>query len=1109
MFQSTNMQISSNFGDETDILLGGEQEVSFLLSNISETEKMYNVSIDITLSNGFSLSSASPSITSSDSSTYTYSITNLKDFAPLEQDIPISFSLESLTTYANGTTVPFGKTIGVNVSVSWDSLPRGSEDLENEEFFNTFTFRLTTISLELLLNLPSSFIKGAGTDDTEATHFFTYSITVRNNFLETSSFYLKSLLPNGFRYLGEYVLYYDGSAFISDPTISELDENNQQALSWDLITLSAGDFLNIEFTCAIYERFAENQVYNSGELIASGSNLTSYLYAEYENFATEYSFSMTVYDFILSMTASSSTIDIGSEFTMNFSILWNGYVAFSNAYANFLLADGLTPIAFEGAVIGEKNVYGQTPIEYNIGDITAGSETYTNSMSLSVDDSYTDDSSIYSGDIFLCYGEIYATNVDTQIEESSTTSHSLSIVLPQIYQEIISKQYRDGTEKTISSLAPYDLLTYRLTYDNTGIQALQKNITLDNFFPLETELPTDEEIIYLTSAPSDVYTISPHGIRFELGDTEANTIWQVDVTISISDTATTGDKNNLFKLNGENTIAETYSLRTEEAFYIGEPNLSILRQIDNINVNAVRAGDVVQCTLTLTNEPTDTTTDAFYFNMVASIGGGITLDPDVITISGTGETKTIELTDSAITIEVLSLYVGESVVLYYEATIPDDITPDFTAVIASQLQVPYTQLFSVLDDNAKYNISALKSNYTISAQALSFSYLSDQNQYTIGDTVIYTFIVTVPQGTSIYNYSLEEILPSTQSFVSASINQVEVSPTITDTTISFPTIEELDATSAPMSVSYQVIATINEGEEDKETYQTATGIFSYDTEEGETLTETFYNEILVENPHLVLTLSSATDHIYPAKATALTLDMSNQGNTHITDVFVHLPLPEHTTYVSSSVSKGSISYADGIVTYDLGEKILTENETISATISVKSDAETYVRDSFVFTAQSEAYKNDTSETKEYDPVSSNSLTLYAMPNVYLSISPAYRNKNHEGYVMVSPNSIVTVPYTVINNGGGIDTIIVGITTSKYPYSIYTGDNFVARIEADSSYSGTPDDFKDLSVGTLMELNLIFEIPDTQLYDTNIYTVSVSSASDESVLATLETFMIDP
>lgn len=1112
MFLSDNMQISTDFGTVGSMLLGGENDFNFSLSNVSDTDKMYNVSASLTLSNGLDLVSSIPLWTySEDSDEDVYTITNFKDFSPNEVDIPLSFTISSSNMVWGKDITKFGESISVNLNVTWDSLPRGSEDAENVEYYSIFSFSINVNRLELLTSLPTKQLKGAGNSTSPATNSFTYSISVYNSTEISSTFSLESLLPNGFRYLGEYSVISAPSINLPIPIISDLDTNNQQTISWSSITLLQGEFFSIEFSCAIYEKYAENQTFNSGEIIAHGTELTSNLTITGNDIFIEETASLTSMDMIITASQTESTIDIGTMYDLFYTISIGGYFSFENLSLYCEVSDALSILSAPTGDIGEFTA-NYTPITFQIDSLSSLSST-TKTISVMVDEFYKQDSDyVYSGDILQTFTVIEGTNSETSDIAIDSASHSQQIALPTITQEIVAKTYRDETPKTIDTVAPFDLVTYRLTYDSTNVKAVQKNIVLDDFFPLDCYLPTDENVVQLQGDFITSETVSPHGLRWSLGDFAQSTLWQIDITAQVTEDATTLLNDNLFKLTGEQKNGNTYSLRENTTFTVGQPNLNFVRVVEGVDINAIRSSDVLTGILTITNEYSDTATDGFNFRFIATLANGVTFDPQGITATGTGAVTNIVTNDTTASIEIERLLVGEYVELTYHADFPDLISPNSSFVIASQIEIPYTQTYDVLEDNVKYISTAYKSNYTATSASIILEHYTDKSTAEIGEDLQYTFTATVPVGTIIYNYGLEDVLPEHQTYLgNAFLNGESVTPIVSNNTVIFPELAILDSRNNSQTVEYLFDAHIEEGGTSVQEYQTANGIFSYEDDNEIPYSDFKDTTVVIGNPQLTLSLSNTDNTIYTNKNTTITMNLGNTGNAGITDLNVSLPLPQNVNYISSSTNKGYLIFDTdtNTLTYDLGENILETKDNLSISVVIRANNETYSGDSFIFQAKSSEYKNTESETQIYSGVISNTLTLTATPNLSLSISAIYRNQNYEGYVMVSPNSTVSVPYNVINNGGGIDSYRLDITNSKYPYTINVEDVVYDRVEANSSYSGTPEPLQNLPVGAINTIELVFAIPNTELYDTNPYTVTLTSLTDESVSQSLYTFMIDP
>lgn len=1115
MLQSSNIQIVSDVNVKNSIVLGNESEINFTLSNVSTDQKAYNVTAEIILSDGLDLLSSTPAYNqSSTGASERYIIQNFKDFAPLESGYNITYNLVSLLAYKNGSDIPFDAVLSGNLSVTWDSMPRGNYDAGNQQYYNVYSFSITTTKLSVTKTLPAKQLKGAGDSTLAPSKPFQCVVEIQNNKKEANTISISDYLPNGFRYLNGFVVTHATTNILSPPTLILDQQTNIQTLYWDHFTLLANERVEFRYDCAIYDRYAENGIENSGDIIPHQTNLSNEIVVETEDLAmTSYQYQITAMDVILSITQNRSIVDCNDQISFGLTAFSNQYHDLSAITMRVLIPDGQAVFdASDGTVESPDSEY-RIPIEFDLGGIQKNSSISRNIKSI-VEVRYRADNGLVScGDRFVLSGFVTADNVDTLNEVTDSSSASQNIILPTISKTILGKYYRDLQLKTIPALAPLDYIEYELVYDSTGIEAAQQNIILDDFFPLETILPIESDIEIISGPEIAPESIDPHGLRWTLGTVDPETVWTIRVKSELEETITSTYPINLFKLTGENHQGVTYSGRTSVSYATGTPNIVTTRQIQGINPQRVESGQSYTTIITFMNQQNDnqTATDAFHFNIQAVLPEDIITDMSTMVIAGTGGWQDPVINGNEVSIFIDHLKVNEYIRFTYEATLPENIPPSYYSLIASQIEIPHCQVFDVLLDNVRYDMAATKTNFVLRSRALEIikSYDSDVKQ--LGSNVDYEITVAVPKGTAIYRAVLTDYLPPEQVYNgNPTINNQPVTVQEIDNGIVFPEQSYLYSADADVVLVYGFTAKIVSVNTDlAEDSQLNVCNFDYEDKDANALTKTTVKSVTVSNPKLNLTMTSNTNNLFSSTSSLIAVDIYNVGDAAAANVTVDVSIPEEIEYVSSSSTVNTPTYDAVNRMLSISVPYVGAHNSVTLTYIVKGTAQLQVGDTVILQALSHAYTNTVDEKTEFPAAVSNSFLLTAHPAVLLTIYPPYRTQSGNGYVQVTANSIARVPYTLVNQGGGNDSFELSISPSKYQYDIAIGDTVVQSVPENTAYSGTFDALSNVTSGSMVKFKLIFTVPDVQVYDRNPYTVTVNSLYDDSISQTNHTEMIDP
>lgn len=1114
MLQSSNIQITSDFGAHAEIVLGKERKINFFLSNISSSQKAFNVSAELIIADGLDLSSSTPAYTKVVQDVgRRYTLTSFKDFSPLEGGVSLAYVMRSLSTYLNGSSIPFGKLTTATLSITWDSMPRGNYDDGNEQYFNIFSFSMTAIRLSVTKYLPAKRVKGAGDADTAASKPFACVTEIVNNTRETATFTIDDFLPNGFRYLGGYSVLTPTQPIVPEPKLITDSLKNLQTLHWDTFILGKGETLKFQYSAAIYDRYMQGGIFNSGKIILHNTSLSGLIRLTTTLDTPSSDYSITAMDMVLSVSQDRSIIDCGDTVSYTLLAEANQYHDLIDITVHALSPDGQIPVMHGNGIVGRPDEDFHTPIDYALNLVTKNTSQSLPLSTLVMTNYLADNDFLSCGDQFTLSVTATGENADTMQTLSDSASAIQSIVLPKITKVISGRYYRNTLPKNVPALAPLDYIDYELTYDSTNIRAAQLGIVLDDFFPLDSSIPDTQSITVLSGVSVEPLPIEPHGLRWILGTVAAESVWKIRLRSQISSVLTSSYTVNLFKLGGQTHSGRSYSQRTNVPYQTGTPNITVNRSLSGISVNKVESGMRYSASITFTNQQNTsfTTTDAFHFDALASIGGGVAIDPATIQLSGSGLWGEPTISTDQVSLPISRLKVGEFITIAYQAVIPDNIPPAYSALLSSQLEIPYSQPFSIAEVNAQYKMNAVMSSFSLRSASLRLDQSFDSDVKQVGGTIDYTVIVTIPRGTAIFDTILADTLPNQQSYTqTATVNGVPVTAAYQNQVVTFPSQNYLFDATRDLRLTYHMTALIDDADiTSADVLQRNLCQLSYADKDGMPLFATAYQDVTISNPLLKLFLSGTPDSFSSTSATALSLNITNVGKVNAVGVVVKATLPVEVQYESSSASSGVPAYDAKHRQLILSLPSIAAAQSVILSYLVKGLETVRVGAHLRMDAQTAPYTNQLSAVKQYPAVLSNSYILTAYPAALLSIYPPYRSQSGNGYVQVSANSTAIVPYTLVNKGDGVDSFRLSISPSKYPYDIQIGGSTVAKIPLGTAYSGQPAAFTDLVSGGMCTFRLVFAVPQVQMYDRNPYTVVVESLFDSTARMSNNTEMVDP
>lgn len=1139
---STNTLVMNvSITDNTPILLGGTTSFNINVQNISTTNKLYNLTLSLTLPDGLTLSTSTlaqtSSVTNADNSV-TYSWVNIKDLAPMEVDYKFSITIKSNTTFKNGTTVPFNYSFSnINLKATVDTMPRGSYDIGNEVFTTIKLLSFMTIAYTGTIITSLKVLKGAGTSISvsDASQIYSSTVQIYNNTYSTSTVSISILLDDGIRYLANIVTSgTDASQFLL-PTINRvlIGGKYYTEIYYAAITLSKSSSTIIKFNYAVWNRYNNN----TGEIIYSGTKLNMYVRmgASASSYSISNSFSFAAMDLIITTSLNYSYIDIGYALIYTYIFTVGQYYSLSNVWAKYFIPDGIDYIStsFTPTSVVDNIVNSGCLITYNFPNkSTNTSTTVTINAQVRAYYKYKFDSSsnplpVVAFDNFTALANVYGTEADIPLDISDSADVSCRVNIGAIKKQFINGYYRDGSIKTISALAPNDIAEYNLNYTASTLNAIQKQIYLSDFFPLAAGPINNLTYIYTGyNSISSPKLVSPYGIEFYYGDIPGNQNATINFKVPISVLGSPPENINLMKLTGINTDGYSYSARDQVTINIGSPNLTLTKTVTGPNKTAIQASEVYTYTVTIKNTNTlGTETDAFSFTLTDNLSTWATLNINSITVSGTGSYGQYNYTTSTVNVPINKLQPGGYITLIYSVTLNNNIAPGLTLSPTATNTNPYSQPYDAALSNFQYSNLIKTASASISSKAITVTKSNNNDTFKVGSTILYTITVTIPVGTIIYNEIVKDTLPTGQIYIGPAYrNGISITPTVVSNVVTFPTESTIDARTVAQTITYTLFCKINDAVKVYPNYattQTNTCSCSYRQGSSTGTLVTVIKTLLVSvnHPNIILNLGE-TDlvtntfsyyNLNISGNSSVLFNLSMENNSLISLVNGKLEIPIDSNYIFYSINNELMcnAYYDST----LSKIIITipnlpSNQTGQLNFTLKPKTNLSSGTSMTTTATCIYYYNDITTSKVYGGEKSNTVTCTLEVALSLLPDPATKINDSTSYTVTQPGNTAIINNYFTNTGAGIDSFKISIPSALLAYTLYIDGVKITDVPAYTAYSANLDTMKNLPSGTKKTITIQTFIPSSSPLGTR-YDFAVIAASLTSPYPSKTVLNIDP
>lgn len=1132
--------------DETQnipIIVGNTYSFNIGIQNFNSGQRLYNLGLSFTLPDGMSLSTSTipqtSSYSNSDNST-TYLWVNLKDLAPMEVSYTFIITVKCNSKFKNNTAIPFGYNFsGIIVSCQTDTMPRGNYDIGNEVITESTAMTFTTIMFNSTISNSSKVLKGAGSSLSlnDYTQVNTSTCKFYNNSVSTSLVNISILLDDGIRYIGNISVSGTDASQFKNPSINTVIINSKlyTQIYYSNINLSINSNATLTFNYAIWNQYNNNQ----GNFIYHGTMLNMYINMSSANplitSTSSSSSSFAAMDLIINTSINNSLVDVQSSVTYTYTYEVGQYYNIQNIIVNYFLPDGIQFLSSSPSatiVVNNPTLQGFY-LTYNFPLATQNStKTVTISAKINSYYQYKLDSQslnlpIVAADVFFADTDISGMLIGPLTLVSDNSNVSSSIQIANITKQFLKAYYIDGTPKSINTLAPGDFAEYLLSYNASTLQAIQKQVYIDDFFPLASDPINNLDYVYKGCSPvSSPQLISPHGVDFSYGDIPGKSLATIDFKVPIAQLGSPSQNINLMKLKGTNTYGYSYSGRSQVSFNIGSPNLQLSKTVNGSNKSTIQANEIYTYTVTITNTNNlGTETDAFDFTLTDTLSSWFSINSGSLKITSPCSYEDAEIEDNTISVYINKLAPGQSLNLIYTVTISSFISPGVNITTTATNTNPYSQIYSPDYSNYQYSNLNKSASVTISSASITLTKTNVSSVSEVGSPITYIITATIPQGTITYGLYLKDTLPSgLQSYVGPAYrNNVIINPTISSNTVTFPVEGTVDARASAQTINYIINCLISNGSKSigttTSTQNNTIQCFYQQIQGGSFTSISKTLNITLNHPNLLMNLTvtdKTTSIIYNQTANINTnsimqFRLSFQNNSIINLVNGTVQIPINSNFLFYSIDTTSLCSA----TYKTSSKniiitipALAPSVSGYVTFTVIPQPNLVSGTSINTQATATSYYNNISTTKVYSGEQSNNISCVFQPGVSLLPDSSTKLDDSTSFIVTKPGDTAVIYNYFRNTGGGYDSFALSIQKVSIPYTLYIDNVQIAYVPANTLYSSTLSQMSNLAPNTNKLIQIDALIPINQPLGSR-YDFTVTVTSNTNPFPTKTVLNIDP
>ncbi|GFZ30004.1 hypothetical protein CSC2_05300 [Clostridium zeae] len=1142
---SSILTMSIDKTQNVPIIVGNTSAFDISIKNISSTQRLYNLGLTLTLPDGMSLSSSTlpqTSTTSNSDNSTTYSWVNIKDLAPMEINFLFSITVKCNTKFKNGTYVPFGYTFSnISVSCQADTMPRGIYDINNEIITQSISMTFTTIRFSSTIATSGKVLKGAGTSASQAnyTQVTTATCKFTNNSISSSLVNITMLLDDGIRYIGNLSVSGTDASQFNSPTVSLISKNGKlyTQLYFGNINLSVSSSTTLTFSYAVWNQYNNNTggFITHGTVLNMSVNMVSAdpLVISSSDSSTKFS----AMDLIITTSINKANVDVQNNVSYTYVFKVGQYYNIQSILVHYFIPDGIYYISSSvnpTSVLDNPTLQGFY-LTYNFSLATENSSKSV-TINAKVDSYYRYKFNsqglnlpVVASDPFLATTDITGALVPNLSQVSDNSSVSCSIAIGEITKQFVRAYYKDGTRKNINTLAPGDLAEYNLSYNASSLKAIQKEVYIDDFFPLSAD-PIDN-LSYEYSGVKPITSpklISPHGIDFYYGDIPGMSSSTIKFKVPIALLGSSSQNANLMKLKGINTYGNAYSGRSQVNFNIGAPNLTLTKTVLGPNKNAIKANEVYTYTITISNSNNlGTETDAFDFTLTdALLASWFTIDLNSLKVTGSGNYNPPVVQGSNVVLYINKLSPGSSIALTYKVTINSQLAPGISLTTTATTTNPYSQIYNPSSTNFQYTGLNKSASVTIASAAITLTKTNYNDTFKVGSPITYELTVTVPEGTIAYGLFIRDTLPSGgQIYVGPSYkNGTNITPAVSSNIVTFPSEGTVDGRLKAQTIAYiftSKISNANKSVNATTSTQTNTVQCLYQQIQGgafSTISKSL--TITVNHPNIIMNLNATdktTSTVYTEKANINTnaimqFKLIFQNNSAISIVNGTIEIPIDTNFLFSSLDASvlcSAVYNSSSKKLAITIPMLASSSSGYVTFTLLPKSNLKAGTTINTQATAVAYYNDISPTKVYSGEKSNVLSCILQPGVSLNPNPLYALNPSTSFLVTPPGGTAEILTYFKNTGGGYDDFTLTIQKVAISYKLYIDDVKIADISPNTLYSADLPAMSNLAPNTSKIIKIIAIIPSSQAlgirYDFTVTVKSKTSPYPEKTVLNIDPF----
>lgn len=1119
------------------ILLGGSGNIGVNIQNTSNIERVYNVSLQLTLPDGLEVDKviSTPSkVQTSINNTTIVTWENLKDLAPNEIDYIFNIGVKSNKTYKNGEDIPFDTVFsGILLKATCDTMPRGDIDINNSIYaLNNFLGIKVTKFLGVIYT-SKKVLKGAGSsiEKNDYTKVYRGSFNI-NSVSSESNINISFLLENGFRYIGNENVIGEDNKYFNSPIISNkvIDEVNYTQLLFSDVTLSQNSSNIFSFDFSVWNKTNNN----TGSIIPHGSELRFILYIEQNGIIYEYNYSSVAMDIITLKSANKTVVNIDDKVKYSLYVEAGGYYNIENVTIKDILPDGFKYVSsstLPDLIEMSQSVNG-TLIQYNIKSINVNGHLNISYIANVLENyMYKQDNNfnlqpIVAGDVFINNETVEGSIIELDTNVLDKSSFTITSKIPNITKKLIGVYYRDGLPKNSLIPCENDILEYIITYDATSVNTTQKNIEIFDFFPFAVGPITDLNYVYSGYTLDGItpYSIDPYGIQWNYGNIPQGLTSTIQYKVPVLPNARGEYSTNMVKLNGYNTNNFSYSKRDFVNIDLGQPNLVFTKNISGPNYKSINLNETYTIELKLTNTFTDTSTDAFNFTLSENINGFLlTLDTSSIKVTGSGDFGDYYVENGIINIPINKLLVGENIILTYNLKTNNNLFPNGVHTTTASITKPYSQIYNEGISNYQYNLNkTLTTTYKTPLLTYEEKLLSE-NLLEVGSNAVFNIKLIVPKGMVLENTQIRTLLSAYVVYTGEfTLNGEDITPRlIGNDTIIFPKISIIDATNSNVEINYTISTlipdvTINKGDNKTTLTNASSVIWIPSLDPKQYMVSNYYN-FNVNHPVLDINLKASNSLNFTGENIVsknggvfyIKLSYSNNSLVSIIDSYIEFYLDENVEFISFiSSPKNILIFYDPNYNY-IGIRYDSINieEEKSIVFSLKSNNNVFSNTNLIYCVKDTVYNNDISK-KLYSAENSNNITVYFPASFSFVPYSSGRVDDSTLYKITPVGSTTTFTNNIINTGNGLDSYNIKINSAPIDYKLYIGNDLVASVSKGEGLNINPNETSNLKPGEMRSLNFTVTIPyNTPLTDVYTFFVTVTSISNPSLFKTIKN--IDP